>query len=65
MNVISSIAAQPAYSEAAAKLLRRVPALRVLRRDLDPVEPGAWIVAVTALVLVSTTVTVLLSRLVT
>lgn len=29
--------------------LRRVPALRVLRRDLDPVEPGAWIVAVAAL----------------
>ena len=24
--------------------LRRVPALRVLRRDLDPVEPSAWIV---------------------
>ena len=29
--------------------LRRVPALRVLRRDLDPVEPGAWIVALAAL----------------
>jgi putative ABC transport system permease protein len=25
--------------------LRRVPALRVLRRDLDPVEPSAWLVA--------------------
>lgn len=24
--------------------LRRVPALRVLRRDLDPVEPSAWLV---------------------
>ena len=29
--------------------LRRVPALRVLRRDLDPVEPGAWLVALVAL----------------
>lgn len=29
--------------------LRRVPALRVLRRDLDPVEPGAWAVALAAL----------------
>ena len=25
--------------------LRRVPALRVLRRDLDPTEPSAWLVA--------------------
>ncbi|MGX5729177.1 ABC transporter permease [Pseudoxanthomonas beigongshangi] len=25
--------------------LRRVPALRVLRRDLDPAEPSAWLVA--------------------
>lgn len=25
--------------------LRRVPALRVLRRDLDPTEPSAWVVA--------------------
>ncbi|MFZ7096076.1 ABC transporter permease [Luteimonas dalianensis] len=29
--------------------LRRVPALRVLRRDLDPVEPGALVVALLAL----------------
>ncbi len=29
--------------------LRRVPALRVLRRDLDGVEPSAWIVALAAL----------------
>ena len=28
--------------------LRRVPALRVLRRDLDPTEPSAWIVGVAA-----------------
>ncbi len=27
--------------------LRRVPALRVLRRDLDPAEPSAWLVALT------------------
>jgi len=30
--------------------LRRVPALRVLRRDLDPTEPSAWIVAIAGLV---------------
>lgn len=30
--------------------LRRVPALRVLRRDLDPTEPSAWLVALTGLV---------------
>ncbi len=30
--------------------LRRVPALRVLRRDLDPTEPSAWLVAVAGLV---------------
>ncbi|RZA36754.1 MAG: FtsX-like permease family protein [Lysobacteraceae bacterium] len=30
--------------------LRRVPALRVLRRDLDPTEPSAWLVAVTGFV---------------
>ncbi|MFC3550404.1 ABC transporter permease [Lysobacter cavernae] len=30
--------------------LRRVPALRVLRRDLDPTEPSAWLVAITGLV---------------
>ena len=29
--------------------LRRVPALRVLRRDLDGAEPSAWIVALAAL----------------
>lgn len=29
--------------------LRRVPALRVLRRDLDPTEPAAWLVAVLGL----------------
>ncbi|WP_345780092.1 FtsX-like permease family protein, partial [Arenimonas sp.] len=29
--------------------LRRVPALRVLRRDLDPTEPSAWVVAITGL----------------
>lgn len=29
--------------------LRRVPALRVLRRDLDPTEPSAWLVAALAL----------------
>ncbi|KFL37783.1 ABC transporter permease [Arenimonas donghaensis] len=29
--------------------LRRVPALRVLRSDLDPTEPAAWVVAVTGL----------------
>lgn len=30
--------------------LRRVPALRVLRRDLDPTEPSAWLVAAAGLV---------------
>lgn len=30
--------------------LRRVPALRVLRRDLDPTEPSAWLVASTGFV---------------
>lgn len=29
--------------------LRRVPALRVLRSDLDPTEPSAWLVAVAGL----------------
>ncbi|HEU4774797.1 MAG TPA: FtsX-like permease family protein [Lysobacter sp.] len=29
--------------------LRRVPALRVLRRDLDPTEPSAWLVMATGL----------------
>jgi len=29
--------------------LRRVPALRVLRRDLDPTEPSAWIVVLAGL----------------
>lgn len=30
--------------------LRRVPALRVLRRDLDPTEPSAWLVAAAGLI---------------
>ncbi|MGH8079448.1 MAG: ABC transporter permease [Lysobacter sp.] len=30
--------------------LRRVPALRVLRRDLDPTEPSAWLVTVAGLI---------------
>ncbi|MFD0738163.1 ABC transporter permease [Lysobacter koreensis] len=29
--------------------LRRVPALRVLRRDLDPTEPSSWLVAILGL----------------
>src|SRR5699024_6682231 len=29
--------------------LRRVPALRVMRRDLDPTEPSAWLVAAAGL----------------
>ena len=29
--------------------LRRVPALRVLRRDLDPTEPSAWVVVLAGL----------------
>jgi len=29
--------------------LRRVPALRVLRRDLDPTEPSAWVVTLAGL----------------
>lgn len=29
--------------------LRRVPALRVLRQDLDPTEPSAWLVGLTGL----------------
>ncbi|PRH83290.1 ABC transporter permease [Arenimonas caeni] len=34
--------------------LRRVPALRVLRRDLDPTEPAAWVVGLAGLAGLST-----------
>ncbi|KRG71663.1 ABC transporter permease [Pseudoxanthomonas dokdonensis] len=43
MVVLLAFAAPPVLA------LRRVPALRVLRRDLDPTEPSAWLVALAGL----------------
>jgi putative ABC transport system permease protein len=43
MVVLLAFAAPPVLA------LRRVPALRVLRRDLDPTEPSAWLVAIVGL----------------
>ena len=43
MLVLLSFGAPPVLA------LRRVPALRVLRRDLDPTEPSAWLVGAAGL----------------